>query len=111
MKISPIQNDPVFALVEKQFPQALQAHMVPYETLVSEGSTGAGNVTAAPWIAVFDRRLTTSATYQQSAILSYAPYRIGALPEEAQLVADLQELTRLYTEIVSDPLEVTVERW
>ncbi len=110
MKISPIQNDPVFALVEKQFPQALQPHMVPYETLVSEGSTGAGNVTAAPWIAVFDRRLTTSATYQQSAILSYAPYRIGALPEEAQLVADLQELTRLYTEIVSDPLEVTVER-
>src|SRR5258708_12326416 len=104
MKISPIQNDPVFALVEKQFPQALQAHMVPYETLVSEGSTGAGNVTAAPWIAVFDRRLTTSATYQQSAIFSYAPYWIGALPEETQLLTPLTQLTPLFTQIVSHPL-------
>jgi hypothetical protein len=37
-------------------------------------------------------------------------YRISALPEEAQLVTDLQRLVQLYTEIVSDPLEATVER-
>jgi hypothetical protein len=48
--------------------------------------------------------------YQQSAILSYVPYRISALPEETQLVADLQELVRLYAEIVSDPLAVTGDR-
>lgn len=48
--------------------------------------------------------------YQQSAILSYLPYRIDALPEEPQLIADLQELVQLYVTIVSDPLEATVER-
>jgi hypothetical protein len=48
--------------------------------------------------------------YQQSSILSYAPYRIGALPDERQLVSDLRELVPLYTEIVSDPLEATVDR-
>jgi hypothetical protein len=182
------KNDPVCALVTVQFPQALQPHVAAYDNIVLHGSTGTGNITAAPWIALFDRRLTTSATteyyvvylfstdmstvtlslafgttqfkeqfggpsnafprmrfaatrlqemfnhlipahmargpidlaaerrqelhyaYQQSAILSYAPYRIGVLPEEPRLVADLEALVRLYTEIVSDPLEATVER-
>lgn len=48
--------------------------------------------------------------YQQAAILSYPPYRISALPDESDLVADLRELVQIYTAIVSDPLEATVER-
>jgi len=155
---------------------------------MTEGSTGRGNTTDAPWIALFDRRLTVSATkeyyvvylfstdmsavtlslafgttqfeeqfggptkafprmrsaatrlqemfnhlipknlvrkpinlvarprqrlhyaYQQAAILSYAPYRVAELPEESQLVRDLKELVQLYIDIVSDPLEATVDR-
>jgi Domain of unknown function (DUF3883)/MrcB-like, N-terminal domain len=48
--------------------------------------------------------------YQQASILAYSPYHIGALPQEPQLVADVQALVRIYTEIVSDPLEATVEQ-
>jgi len=182
------KRDRIYEVVTTQFPGALQPYVASYDTLTLQGSTGAGNITAAPWIAIFDRRLTTSATtgyyivylfstdmsavtlclafgttqfekqfggpstafprmrsaatrlqemfshlipvhmargpidlaaksgqrlhyaYQQSAILSYAPYRIGTLPGEAELVADLRELVHLYTEIVSDPLEASVER-
>ena len=181
-------HDPVYELVTTQFPNALLPHVADLNSIVVEGSTGAGNITAAPWIALFDRRLTTSATaeyyvvylystdmsavtltlafgttqfenqfgsplkafprmrfaatrlqemfnhliptqlsrgpidlaakprqklhyaYQQSTILSYVPYRISAIPQEPQLVADLQALVRLYMEIVSDPLEATIER-
>jgi hypothetical protein len=170
------------------FPETLRPLVAEYANIKVKGSTGATNITAAPWIALFDRRLTTTATeeyyvvylfstdistvtlclafgttqfekqfggpsksfprmraatvrlqeafrhlipaylkqgsidlaaepgqrlhyaYQQSAILSYPPYRIDALPEESQLVNDLQALVHLYTEIVSDPLEATVER-
>jgi hypothetical protein len=182
------KNDPVYTLVTRLFPEALLPYVAEYESIVAEGSTGAGNITAAPWIALFDRRLTSSATteyyvvylfstdmstvtlclafgttqfekqfggssesfprmrsaavrlqemfnhlipaqlgrgpidlaagprqrlhyaYQQAAILSHAPYSTSALPEERQLVADLQALVRLYSEIVSDPLEATVDR-
>jgi MrcB-like, N-terminal domain/Domain of unknown function (DUF3883) len=188
LKVRVDSNDPVYAMVVEQFPRILQQHAGTYENIVSEGSTGAGNITAAPWIALFDRRLTTTATsgyyavylfstdlstvtlclafgttqfeeqfggptsafprmraavarlqemfnhlipahlnrepidlgarprqklhyaYQQSSILSFAPYRIDALPEEAQLVTDLRELVELYTRIVSDPLDASVER-
>jgi MrcB-like, N-terminal domain len=182
------KTDAAYSLVVDQPQEVLRPLLVGYEHLIVKGSTGEGNITAAPWIALFDGRFTTSATtgyyivylfsvdmstvtltlafgttqfekqfggpkkafphmrsaaarlqemfsplipadlargpinlaagqrqklhyaYQQSAILSYAPYRIGALPAESQLIADLQELTRLYTEMVSDPLEATVER-
>jgi hypothetical protein len=181
-------RDLVYELVTTQFPEALLPHVAAFNSIRVEGSTGAGNITAAPWIALFDRRLTTSATsgyyivylfstdmstvtlslafgttqfdkqfggpasafprmrsaatrlqemfnhlippdllrgpinlaaeprqklhysYQQAAILSYAPYPIGKLPEEPQLIADLQVLLKLYTDIVSDPLEATVDR-
>ena len=187
-KVRVDKTDPLYALVTVHFPQALYPYVAAYETIMPEGSTGAGNITAAPWIALFDRRLTTSATsgyyvvylfstdmstvtlslafgttqfdkqfggpssafprmrsaavrlqemfnhlipahllrgsinlaaeprqklhysYQQAAILSYAPYPIGALPEESQLVADLQALVKVYSDIVSDPLEATVDR-
>jgi hypothetical protein len=166
----------------------LRPHVEDYPYISVQGSTGAGNITAAPWIALFDRRLTRSATtdyyvvylfsvdlstvtlslafgttqfeeqfggptaafprmrlaagrlqemfshlipenlargavdlrarprqklhfaYQEASVLSCAPYRIGALPEETELVADLRELVQIYTAIVSDPLETTVER-
>ena len=182
------KTDPLYALVTVQFPQTLYPYVAAHDTIMPEGSTGAGNITAAPWIALFDRRLTTSATsgyyvvylfstdmstvtlslafgttqfdkqfggpssafprmrsaatrlqemfnhliptdmlrgpinlyaeprqklhysYEQASILSYPPYPIGALPEESRLVADLQALVKLYTKIVSDPLEATVDR-
>ena len=181
-------SDPVYELVTAQFPEALQSHVAAFKSILVEGSTGAGNITAAPWIGLFDRRLTTSATaeyyvvylfstdlstvtlalafgttqfekqfggpagafprmrlaairlqemfnhripanlargpiglaarprqklhfaYEQSTILSYAPYSVTALPDESQLVSHLQQLVSLYTEIVSDPLEPTVDR-
>lgn len=187
-KVRVQRNDPVYTMVTRQFPQTLQTYVEDFENIVVEGSTGAGNITAAPWIALFDRRLTISATkgyyvvylfsvdlsavtlslafgttqfekqfggvsaafprmriaatrlqemfshlmpkglwrgtvdlaataqqrlhyaYQEATILSCPAYRIGALPEEAHLVADLRELVQVYTAIVSDPLEATVER-
>jgi hypothetical protein len=48
--------------------------------------------------------------YEQSAILSYTPYAIGALPGESRLVSDLRDIVQLYTEIVSDPLDVAVDK-
>ena len=187
-KVTVDKSDPVYNLVVNEFPEALLRYLVTPATISLEGSTGAGNITAAPWIALFDSRITTSATtgyyvvylfstdmsavtlslafgttqfrqqfgapskafprmraaaariqemfshlippnlergpidlrakpaqslhysYQQAAILSYAPYQIGALPEEPRLVAELQALMKIYSEIVSDPLDVTVER-
>lgn len=181
-KVRVDRNDPVFALVEKEFPEALQPYISQNETLIPEGSTGAGNITSAPRIAVFDRRLTTSATtgyyvvylfsidmstvtlslafgttqfrlqfgrpslafprmrsaatrlqemfnhlipasmsrgpidlgadprqelhyaYQQSAILSYVPYRIGALPDEAQLAKVARPVSRRIELLVSTPV-------
>jgi hypothetical protein len=182
------RQEPVYDLVTMQFPEVLRTHVADFTYIVEEGSTGRGNQTPAPWIALFDRRLTTSATkeyyvvylfsidmstvtlalafgttqfkrqfgsyakafprmrqaatrlqetfnhlipadlgrspidlaadprqelhyaYQQSSILSFPPYRIGALPDERKLVSDLKQLVQLYTEIVSDPLEATVDR-
>jgi hypothetical protein len=182
------KTDPVYDFVTTQLPAALQPHVQAFSSIDLEGSTGRGNITAAPWIALFDRRLTTSATeeyyvvylfstdmstvtltlafgttqfkkqfggpsdafprmrfaagrlqemfnhiippqlsrgpidltaeprqtlhyaYQQSTILSYAPYNLGALPEEKQLVSDLKGLVQLYTDIVSDPLAPTVDQ-
>jgi len=181
-------KDPVYAMVVEQLPDEIRRHVSAFDKIIVEGSTGAGNITAAPWIALFDSRLTTSATtgyypvylfstdlktvtltlafgttqfekqfggpaasfprlrfaasrlqdmfnhiipaslsrtpidltaspaqklhysYEQSAILSYPPYDIAFLPEEAELSANLQQLVALYTKIVSDPLEATVER-
>jgi 5-methylcytosine-specific restriction enzyme MrcB-like protein/uncharacterized protein DUF3883 len=169
LKVRVDKADPLYALVTEHFPRALYPYVAAHDTIIPEGSTGAGNITAAPWIALFDRRLTTSATsgyyvvylfstdmstvtlslafgttqfdkqfggpssafprmrsaaarlqemfnhliptqmlrgpinlyaeprqklhysYEQASILSYPPYSIGALPEESQLVADLQD--------------------
>lgn len=56
------KSDPVYAMVTKRFPAALQPHVEEFDNLIMQGKTGAGNITAAPWIALLDRRLTTSAT-------------------------------------------------
>lgn len=56
------KNDPEFDLVVNQFSQVLDHYLAAYENRLIQGSTGAGNITAAPWIAVFDQRLTTTAT-------------------------------------------------
>jgi hypothetical protein len=187
-KIRVDKKDSEFDLVVNQFPRVLDQYLSEYENKLVQGSTGAGNITAAPWIAIFDQRLTTTATreyypvylfsvdmssvtlalafgttqftaqfgapseafprmraaamrlqemfnhlipahlsrgpidlgagpreklhyaYEQSSILSYTPYPIDALPDETKLVSDLSELVHLYTEIVSDPLEATLDR-
>jgi hypothetical protein len=53
---------PVYELVTKTLPAQLKALLGPTSNLKVEGSTGAGNITAAPWTGVFDPRLTSGAT-------------------------------------------------
>jgi hypothetical protein len=179
-------SDPAYRLVVEHFPDALKPHVARFSNVRIQGSTGAGNITASPWIALFDARITASATtgyyivylfatdlstvtlclafgttqfaqqfgatafsrmraaatrlqeafehlippvlhrgpidlkakskhklhysYQQSAILSYEPYRVSDLPDERHLVQDLQDLVKIYSEIASDPIEMTVDR-
>ena len=49
-------------LVVNEFPKELKRIALNTDYLLFHGSTGAGNVTAAPCIACFDSRITTSAT-------------------------------------------------
>ena len=56
------RRESVYELVTTQFPEILRTHMANFPYIVEEGSTGRGNQTPAPWIALFDRRLTISAT-------------------------------------------------
>jgi hypothetical protein len=39
-------SDPVYELVTTQFPDALRPHVAAFHSIVLEGSTGAGNITA-----------------------------------------------------------------
>jgi hypothetical protein len=55
-------NDPVYDLVVVHLPLELKRHVSAFDRIIVEGSTDAGNITAAPWTALFDSRLTTSAT-------------------------------------------------
>jgi MrcB-like, N-terminal domain len=51
-----------FKLVVEEFPRELERFLptnLPYEV---QGSTGQGNITAAPWIATFDPTVTRTAT-------------------------------------------------
>jgi hypothetical protein len=53
---------PAYVLVTQTLPAQLKALLGPASNLKVEGSTGAGNITAAPWTGVFDPRLTSGAT-------------------------------------------------
>lgn len=53
---------PTYVLVTKTLPEQLKALLGATSNLRVEGSTGAGNITAAPWTGVFDPRLTSGAT-------------------------------------------------
>jgi hypothetical protein len=53
---------PAHVLVTQTLPAQLKVLLTASSNLKVEGSTGAGNITAAPWIGVFDPRLTTGAT-------------------------------------------------
>ena len=53
---------PAYVLVTQTLPAQLKALLGPTSNLKVEGSTGAGNITAAPWTGVFDPRLTSGAT-------------------------------------------------
>lgn len=49
-------------LVSEKFPTELEKVLPVDPKLIFEGSTGRGNITSSPWVATFDRRITTSAT-------------------------------------------------
>ncbi|PDS61401.1 hypothetical protein CO653_33420 [Rhizobium anhuiense] len=62
-KITTAKDHEVFRLVVEAFPAELR-QLLPKDTaLVLKGSTGAGNITAAPWIATFDPTITEQATH------------------------------------------------
>jgi 5-methylcytosine-specific restriction enzyme A len=178
----------IFKSTVQDFPAAIKPHLEEFDFLKLEGSTGRGQITVAPWIAVFDTRITDTATegfyvvylystdfsaitlslafgttqfknqfgaprtafpkmriaatqlqslfnaiilldqwglsidlgasprqdlhfaYQQSSILSYPPYDLKNLPAEDKLVEDLRRIVKLYQDIVTDPLELSVEK-
>ncbi|PPQ14916.1 hypothetical protein CV770_34395 [Bradyrhizobium sp. AC87j1] len=51
-----------YTRVVRNFPQELERHADLGRSYLIEGSTGKGYITAAPWVATFDRSVTTSAT-------------------------------------------------
>jgi len=55
-------GDSTHQLVTKEIPEALAAVIPTQGLYLVEGSCGKGNVTPAPWIAVFDAQVTKSAT-------------------------------------------------
>jgi hypothetical protein len=55
-------KSPAYVLVTQTLPGTLKGLLGPSSSLKVEGSTGAGNITAAPWTGVFDPRLTSGAT-------------------------------------------------
>jgi len=52
----------VYQWIEVEFPNALRPLLPANSAYRVKGSTGQGNITAAPWIAVFDPTITQSAT-------------------------------------------------
>jgi len=56
------KSETAYSLVTQEVPELLQSYALQYPQFTYEGSTGRGNVTAAPWVAAFDPRITTSAT-------------------------------------------------
>lgn len=61
--LSVVSKDaPLYAVVARDFPSALRPLQSDPTIYKLQGSTGAGNITAAPWIATFDTSVTTSAT-------------------------------------------------
>ena len=51
-----------YDLVVNKFPEQLESIAENTDHLIFRGSTGQGNITAAPWIATFDKRITDIAT-------------------------------------------------
>ena len=56
------KNAPAYDLVVNKFPEELKRVSHNTDYLLFQGSTGAGFITFAPWVATFDTRITTSAT-------------------------------------------------
>ncbi len=56
------KNARAYDLVVNAFPGSLQSIAQNTDYLKFHGSTGQGNITAAPWVATFDTRITSSAT-------------------------------------------------
>jgi hypothetical protein len=65
-------SDPVFTLVTRILPDEIRLHLPGTGFLEVEGSTGQGNITAAPWVGVFDPRITSSATVGYYVVYLYS---------------------------------------
>lgn len=55
-------KNPVHQLVTRVLPQTLSETLSDNTNLKIKGSVGLGNITAAPWVGTFDKRITTSAS-------------------------------------------------
>jgi len=57
-------GEPLYQLVIRDLPDTLNTWLPEQRRngLIQQGSTGAGNITSAPWIATFDPKVTQSAT-------------------------------------------------
>ena len=56
------KSERAYDLVVNKFPEQLESIAENTDYLIFRGSTGQGNITAAPWIATFDKRITDTAT-------------------------------------------------
>ena len=54
-------SHPTYQLVVKHFPDELERLAGGGGKYIYKGSTGQGNITLAPWVAIFDPRVTESA--------------------------------------------------
>ncbi|UJW75792.1 MrcB family domain-containing protein [Rhizobium sp. SL42] len=61
-KIKTAKDNEVYKLVVEIFPEILSSSVKSGRSLIFKGSTGAGNITKAPWIATFDPAITKHAT-------------------------------------------------
>jgi len=56
------KSDPIHSLVTKNFPNQIKQIIGSGNSHITKGSTGATNITYAPWIAAFDPLITKTAT-------------------------------------------------
>ena len=66
------KDHPEYELVVRTVPRELKPLLPSGPSFKVEGSTGRGNITAAPWIATFDRSITSSATHGYYLVYLYS---------------------------------------
>src|SRR5262245_60438413 len=66
------KDHPEYELVVRSPPRELEPLLPSGASFKVEGSTGRGNITAAPWIATFDPSITSSATHGYYVVYLYS---------------------------------------